>query len=53
LPDANLDTATINTGDEVAVIWETEDGPASIKIKVLGFQTADPAVAYTVVGQQQ
>lgn len=47
------DTATINAGDVVAIIWQTEDGAASIKMKVLEFQTADPAVAYTIVGQQQ
>lgn len=57
MPDPNaigdVDTATINVGELIAVIWPTEDGQASVKLKLTQIQTADPGVAYTIVGQQQ
>lgn len=44
------DTATLNAGDRIAIIIQMEDGPASITMRIDEFQTADPNVAYTVVG---
>ena len=47
------DSATLSAGDKIALIWPMEDGTSTIKLKIVEFQTADPAVAYTVIGQMQ
>lgn len=44
--------AEINVNDKIALVWQMEDGDATLRLKVLGFTHADELVAVTIVGEQ-